>query len=106
MTEFLQVNELLNLKGRQALITGSNQGIGLSIARRLAQAGASVILHGRRETKVLNDLSKELRDRIQNHSFNDVSSKHYDRWEYLPEKRKALEAWEQWCLALKNEDEK
>ena len=51
-------------------------------------------------------ISKELRDRIQNHSFNDVSSKHYDRWEYLPEKRKALEAWEQWCLALKNEDEK
>ena len=62
MTELLQVNELLNLKGRQALITGTNQGIGLSIARRLAQAGASVILHGRKETKVLNDLSKELRD--------------------------------------------
>ncbi len=62
MTELLRVNELLNLKGRQALITGTNQGIGVSIARKLAQAGASVILHGRRETKALNDLSEEFRD--------------------------------------------
>ncbi|WMN54837.1 integrase arm-type DNA-binding domain-containing protein [Vibrio fluvialis] len=40
-------------------------------------------------------LSKEIRDRLQNHALNDVSSKHYDRYEYLPEKRRALEAWEQ-----------
>ena len=39
-------------------------------------------------------ISKELRDRIQNHAFQDVSSKHYDRYSYLPEKRKALEIWE------------
>lgn len=39
-------------------------------------------------------ISKELRDRIQNHAFQDVSSKHYDRYSYLPEKRRALEAWE------------
>jgi integrase len=40
-------------------------------------------------------ISKSLRDRLQNHALNDVSSKHYDRYEYLPEKRRALEAWEQ-----------
>lgn len=40
-------------------------------------------------------LSKEIRDRLQNHALNDVSTKHYDRYEYLPEKRRALEAWEQ-----------
>jgi integrase len=40
-------------------------------------------------------ISKEIRDRLQNHALNDVSSKHYDRYEYLPEKRTALEAWEQ-----------
>jgi integrase len=39
-------------------------------------------------------ISKELRDRLQNHALNDVSSKHYDRYDYLPEKRRALEAWE------------
>ncbi|EJL6784798.1 integrase arm-type DNA-binding domain-containing protein [Vibrio alginolyticus] len=40
-------------------------------------------------------ISKSLRDRLQNHALNDVSSKHYDRYEYLPEKRRALEVWEQ-----------
>jgi integrase len=40
-------------------------------------------------------ISKSLRDRLQNHALNDVSSKHYDRYEYLPEKRRALESWEQ-----------
>ncbi|MGC9422691.1 tyrosine-type recombinase/integrase [Vibrio sp.] len=40
-------------------------------------------------------ISKSIRDRLQNHALNDVSSKHYDRYEYLPEKRKALESWEQ-----------
>ncbi|MFB2728721.1 site-specific integrase [Shewanella mangrovisoli] len=39
-------------------------------------------------------ISKDLRDRLQNHALNDVSSKHYDRYSYLPEKRRALEAWE------------
>lgn len=39
-------------------------------------------------------ISKELRDRLQNHALQDVSSKHYDRYDYLDEKRRALEAWE------------
>lgn len=39
-------------------------------------------------------ISKDIRDRLQNHALNDVASKHYDRYEYLPEKRRALEAWE------------
>lgn len=51
----------------------------------------------RRTVKTLTGeigLSKEIRDRIQNHALNDVSTKHYDRYQYLPEKRRALEAWE------------
>lgn len=39
-------------------------------------------------------ISKSIRDRLQNHALSDVSSKHYDRYEYLPEKRRALEMWE------------
>jgi integrase len=39
-------------------------------------------------------VSKELRDRIQNHSMADVSSRHYDKYSYLPEKRAALLRWE------------
>ncbi len=40
-------------------------------------------------------ISKETRDRINNHALGDVSSKHYDRYDYLKEKRIALEAWGQ-----------
>ncbi|UOA10261.1 site-specific integrase [Methylobacter sp. S3L5C] len=38
-------------------------------------------------------LSKEVRDRIQNHALTDVSSKHYDRYDYLKEKRHAMIVW-------------
>jgi integrase len=39
-------------------------------------------------------VSKELRDRLQNHALTDVSSKHYDRYDYLREKRNVMQAWE------------
>ncbi|MGR5306175.1 tyrosine-type recombinase/integrase [Vibrio mediterranei] len=39
-------------------------------------------------------VSKEIRDRLQNHALNDVSSKHYDRYDYLQEKRHALNIWQ------------
>lgn len=42
-------------------------------------------------------ISKEIRDRLQNHSLTDVSSKHYDRYDYLTEKREAVWAW---CIQL------
>jgi hypothetical protein len=32
-------------------------------------------------------ISKELRDRVQGHAFSDVSSKHYDRYDYYDEKK-------------------
>ncbi len=43
---------LFDLKGRRALITGSGQGIGNSIAEGLAAAGASVVLNGRDAAKL------------------------------------------------------
>lgn len=53
-------NPLFDLTGRIALVTGSGQGLGLSIARGLAQAGAAVALNGRDETK-LNNAAEILR---------------------------------------------
>ena len=41
-------------------------------------------------------LSKQERDLLQNHTEGDVSSRHYDRHHYLPEKRAAVAKWEAW----------
>lgn len=41
-------------------------------------------------------LTKEDRDRLQNHARHDVSSRHYDRYEYLAEKRAAIARWDDW----------
>lgn len=42
---------LFDLTGRVALVTGGNGGIGLGMARGLADAGASVMISGRNEAK-------------------------------------------------------
>ncbi len=42
----------LDLTGKTAVVTGSTQGIGLAIARRLAEAGADVVINGRSEERV------------------------------------------------------
>lgn len=41
-----------DLTGRTALVTGSSQGIGLTLAKGLAEAGASVVLNGRDVAKL------------------------------------------------------
>ncbi|MNL37942.1 hypothetical protein D3C87_1601200 [compost metagenome] len=43
-------------------------------------------------------ISKEIRDRIQGHAFSDVSSKHYDRYDYFKEKQAALSIWATWLM--------
>lgn len=40
---------MINLNNHAALITGSTQGIGLAIAKSLAQAGAGICLHGKED---------------------------------------------------------
>ena len=49
------------LDGRLALVTGSSSGIGLALARGLAQAGARVVLNGRDGAK-LEHAAQTLRD--------------------------------------------
>jgi gluconate 5-dehydrogenase len=41
------LDALFTLNGKVALVTGSNRGIGFSLARGLARAGATVVLNGR-----------------------------------------------------------
>lgn len=61
--------------------------------------GAFTLRDLRRTCKTLMGvakLTKELRDRIQGHAFGDVSSKHYDRYDYLEEKQRGLKRWATW----------
>ena len=44
-------NQLFDLAGRVVVVTGGNGGIGLGMARGLAQAGAAVAIVGRNEAK-------------------------------------------------------
>ena len=46
------MTNLFDLSGRTALVTGSSQGIGLALARGLAEAGARVLLNGRDREKL------------------------------------------------------
>ncbi len=48
----MMLEQMFGLKGKQALVTGSSQGIGLAIAEGLAAAGAKVILNGRNLDKL------------------------------------------------------
>lgn len=41
-------------------------------------------------------LTKTERDLIQHHSVSDTSSRHYDRYQYLDEKRAGMLKWEAW----------
>lgn len=39
-------------------------------------------------------INKETRDKLQNHALQDVSTRHYDRYDYFDEKLEALEVWD------------
>jgi integrase len=43
---------------------------------------------------------KEDRDACLNHTRSDVGSKHYDLYDRMREKRRALEAWAEFCASL------
>ncbi len=52
----------MSLTGRTAIVTGSNSGIGLGIARELAKAGASVVLNSFTDRDEDHALAKEIAD--------------------------------------------
>lgn len=67
--------------------------------RQAYSAGNWTVRDIRRTAKtVLGELgvSKEVRDRVHGHALHDVSSRHYDRYDYLEEKRQAMNVWQGW----------
>ena len=51
-------------------------------------------------------LSQEIRDRLQNHARHDVSSRHYDRYSYIDEKREAMAVWSDFVKTMINDRRK
>ncbi|MDV7401449.1 SDR family NAD(P)-dependent oxidoreductase, partial [Arthrospira platensis SPKY1] len=49
------------LEGQWALVTGATSGIGLAIAKALAEAGCRLVITGRRSDR-LEHISREFRD--------------------------------------------
>ncbi|WP_282026801.1 3-hydroxybutyrate dehydrogenase [Limimaricola cinnabarinus] len=52
----------MHLKGKTAIITGSNSGIGLGVARELARAGADVVLNSFTDRDEDHALAQEIAD--------------------------------------------
>lgn len=45
-------------------------------------------------------IRKEDRDKFQNHAMTDVSSRHYDRYDYLAEKRQVMAVWDDYLKTI------
>ena len=67
------MNELFDLSGRRALVTGSSRGIGAALAAGLARAGAQVVVHGRDAAR-----AAQARDRLAAEVGTEVSSAAFD----------------------------
>lgn len=46
----------------------------------------------------------EIRNRVQGHAFDDISSQAYDRFDYVPQKREAMENWANWLEKLVSDE--
>ena len=52
------INELHDLSGKVALVTGGSRGIGRAICLALAEAGADILLNYARSDKQANEVKK------------------------------------------------
>ena len=57
------IAELVSLAGRTAVVTGGGQGLGKAIARRLAEAGANVLI-GDIDASLAQAAAADLGDRV------------------------------------------
>jgi gluconate 5-dehydrogenase len=68
----MDVSKLFDLSGKTALVTGSSDGLGLSMARGLAAAGAAIVLNGR-DDKKLDQAAKSFAEagrKVKAHAFD------------------------------------
>ena len=60
MTKTPDVDRLLDLAGETVLVTGASGNIGSAIARRLAEAGAGIVVHYYRNEASATELAREI----------------------------------------------
>ena len=60
MSKYDLIEQLFNLKGKTALITGGGTGLGLIMTETLAKFGANIIIISRKETNVSQTAKKIL----------------------------------------------
>lgn len=58
MNQLMPIDQIINLKGKTAIVTGGALGIGFGIVYRLAEAGANVIIADFKETEGLAAVTK------------------------------------------------
>ena len=75
----------IDLSAKKALIGGSSKGIGLGIAKQLAESGASVCLMARNETKLKELILKLPSSENQNHDYLVVDFSSFDRFKIIIE---------------------
>ena len=75
----------IELSGKKALIGGSSKGIGLGIAKQLAESGASVCLMARNETKLKEIVRKLPSSENQNHDYLVVDFSSFDGFKIIIE---------------------
>jgi gluconate 5-dehydrogenase len=61
---------LFDISGRTALVTGSSRGIGLALARGLAEAGCTVVLNGRDRERLQRAAAELPGDRVHTAVFD------------------------------------
>ena len=76
LEKYLSIKELFDLSGKVAIVTGGTMGIGLGCSRRLAEAGASLVIAARGAKKG-EEVTKALLDAGYKAAFMkcDVSQK-------------------------------
>lgn len=94
---------LFPARGKAKALYIHDSSIAQCIERWLAQAGNDIPAFQTRDIRRSwtsrageTEMDTGIRDLIQQHAQSGTASKHYDRAQYLPKMRKAMDIWEAW----------
>jgi len=65
----MTADQLFSLKGKRALVTGATHGLGMAMAKGLGSAGATLIISGHSEDKMIAALAAYKKDGLQAHGY-------------------------------------